>query len=166
MKLRKLELKDLPSRVEWMNHPKVYQSMHFDVPVLLEKTKQWFDNVKKNPNRSDVVFEEEGMLVGMGGLTNINRLTGKAELYVFINPNLQAGGLGTKAVEMLCRFGFDELKLNKIYLETNENNYAAIRVYEKCGFLLEGALREEYLSEEGQLLNRLYFGLLKKEFHE
>lgn len=166
MKLRKLELKDLPSRVEWMNHPKVYQSMHFDVPVLLEKTKQWFDNVKKNPNRSDVVFEEKGMLVGMGGLTNINRLTGKAELYVFINPNLQAGGLGTKAVEMLCRFGFDELKLNKIYLETNENNYAAIRVYEKCGFLLEGTLREEYLSEEGQLLNRLYFGLLKKEFHE
>ena len=165
MKLRKLELKDLPSRVEWMNHPKVYQSMHFDVPVLLEKTEQWFENIQKNPNRSDVVFEEEGQLVGMGGLTCINRETGKAELYVFINPNFQAGGLGTKAVEMLCRYGFEELHLNKIYLETNENNFAAIRVYEKCGFILEGILREEYKSEEGILLNRLYFGLLKKEFH-
>ena len=34
MKLRKIEQNDLPTRVDWMNHPKVYQSMHFDVPVL------------------------------------------------------------------------------------------------------------------------------------
>jgi len=166
MKIRKLEQKDLTTRVDWMNNPKVYQSMHFDVPVLLENTERWFESVQKNPNRVDVVFEEDGQLVAMGGLTGINRETDKAELYVFVNPELQTSGLGTKAVKLLCKYGFEEMSLNKIYLETNENNYPAIRVYQKCGFKLEGTLREEFKAENGELLSRLYFGLLKSEVNE
>ena len=38
MVVRRLQEKDLSIRVEWMNNPKVYGSMHYDVPILLENT--------------------------------------------------------------------------------------------------------------------------------
>lgn len=166
MILRTLQIGDLKIRVDWMNNPKVYSSMHFDIPVSLDNTIRWFENNQKNDNRADVVFEEKGQLLAMGGLTNINRETNKAELYVFVNPNLQKGGFGTQATKLLCKYGFEDLKLDKIYLETNEDNHAAKKVYEKCGFQLEGILRNEYKNQEGLLKSRLYYGMLKGELNE
>ena len=166
MNARLLCEKDLPIRVEWMNNPKVYSSMHYEVPILLENTLNWFHKNVGNVGRADLVFEEDGQIVAMGGLTAINREVDKAELYVFVNPNLQRGGIGTKATNLLCKYGFEQLNLNKIYLETNEDNWAARRVYEKCGFRLEGVHRAECKNCNGDWQSRMYFGMLKGELNE
>ena len=165
MIVRELEEGDLQLRVSWMNNEKVYKSMHFEIPVLMENTINWFHNNIGNEKRSDMVFETDGEIVAFGGLTGINREVNKAELYVFVNPEAQKGGIGTQATQLLCKFGFDRLGLNKIYLETNEDNLPARRVYEKCGFKLEGILREECVAPSGLLLARMYYGLLKTEFN-
>lgn len=166
MVVRRLQEKDLSIRVEWMNNPKVYGSMHYDVPILLENTLRWFKKNQENEYRVDLVFEEDGVVMAMGGLTGIDREVNKAELYIFVNPNLQRVGIGTKATKMLCKYGFEQVGLNKIFLETNEDNCTARRVYEKCGFLLEGTHRAEYKNNEGNLLSRIYMGLLKGELNE
>ena len=165
MIVRRLEENDLQLRVSWMNNEKVYSSMHFEIPVVMENTIKWYHNNVGNEKRADLAFEENGEIVAFGGLTAINREVNKAELYIFVNPNAQKGGIGTKATILLCKYGFEELGLNKIYLETNEDNLAARRVYEKCGFMLEGTLREEYKTAGGFLLSRMYYGLLKCEFN-
>jgi len=165
MELRKLTFEDLPIRVEWMNNPKIYSSMHFDLPVLLENTIKWFEKNRTNNQRSDVCFVENEEIVAFGGLTSIDNTLKKAELYIFVNPDSHKSGIGTQATKLLCQYGFKELCLHKIYLLTNENNLAAIKVYQKCGFVLEGRHRDEYLAEE-RYLDRLYFGLLKTEFDE
>lgn len=165
MELRKLTFEDLPIRVEWMNNPKIYSSMHFDLPVLLENTIKWFEKNRTNNQRSDVCFVENEEIVAFGGLTSIDNTLKKAELYIFVNPDSHKSGIGTQATKLLCQYGFEELGLHKIYLLTNENNLAAIKVYQKCGFVLEGRHRDEYLAEE-RYLDRLYFGLLKTEFDE
>ena len=166
MKVRRLEEKDLPLRVAWMNNPRVYNSMHFQTPIILDNTRHWFLNNIGNEKRADLAFEMGGQIVAFGGLTNINRETNKAELYIFVNPEIQKGGIGTRATKELCKYGFDSLNLDKIYLETNEDNLAAQHVYEKCGFELEGKLRNEYRRADGKLLCRLYYGLLKGELYE
>lgn len=165
MIVRKLTESDLQLRVSWMNNVKVYSSMHFDIPVVMENTLKWYRNNLGSDKRVDLTFEEDGEIVAFGGLTGINREVDKAELYIFVNPNAQKGGIGTKATMLLCKYGFEELGLNKIYLETNEDNLAARRVYEKCGFMLEGTLREEYKTAGGFMLSRMYYGLLKSEFN-
>lgn len=166
MIVRCLQERDLSVRVEWMNNPKVYGSMHYEVPVLLENTIKWYEKNIGNKGRADMVFEENGEVLAMGGLTGINRDVNKAELYIFVNPNLQRGGVGTKATKLLCKYGFEQLGLNKIYLETNEDNWAARRVYEKCGFQLEGVHRAEYKDCAGNWLGRMYYGLLKDELND
>lgn len=149
-----------------MNHPKIYGSMHFEVPVMMENTICWFENNIGNEKRADLVFEENGEVVAFGGLTSINRETNKAELYIFVKPEVQMAGVGTRATKELCRFAFAELGLDKVYLETNEDNLAAQHVYEKCGFMLEGKLRNEYRAKDGNLMCRMYYGLLKGELND
>lgn len=166
MIVRRLKFEDLPLRVEWMNDPKVYSYMHFTVPVMMENTVKWFNNNIGNEKRADLAFVENGKIVAFGGLTEINRETNKAELYIFVDPDIQMSGIGTRATKALCKYGFYELGLEKIYLQTNENNIAAQHVYSKCGFVLEGRLRNEYRALDGRLLCRMYYGLLKGEFNE
>lgn len=166
MIIRDLKEKDLPARVEWMNNPRIYGSMHYSVPILLENTINWYKSNVGNNKRVDVVFEVDEQLVAMGGLTNINPDSKLAELYIFVNPDLQGGGIGTKATKLLCRMGFERCNLEKIYLYTNDNNVLAQKVYEKCGFTLEGRLRKEYITEDGLRLDRLYYGLIKGELNE
>lgn len=164
MKIRRLQKDDLQTRVDWMNNPKVYGSMHFDIPVVMENTVRWFENNQGNDRRADVAFtNEEGELVAFGGITGINPELKMGELYAFVCPSAQAKGLGTEATRLLCEYGFAELGLNKIYLETNDDNFAAQRVYEKVGFVLEGKKRQEYVRKDGTLGDRYYYGLLKGE---
>ena len=164
MTIRELSLADLPTRVEWMNNPRVYSSMHFEVPILLDNTITWFEKNIGNEKRHDVTFLENDRIVAFGGLTSITTDTQMAELYVFVDPFSQHSGVGTDATALLCRWGFSRLGLRKIYLYTNEDNYPAIRVYEKCGFLQEGRHRQEYINHFGEYKDRLYYGLLKTEF--
>lgn len=164
MKIRLLTRNDLPQRVEWMNDPLVYKNMHFIPPISLEKTLEWHSKNQNNSSRCDVVFEDEdGNLVAMGGLTNIDYTVRKAEFYIFVNPKKQRMGIGSQAANILCKYGFDILNLNKIYLFMNATNTAARRTYEKVGFMLEGRHRDEMICNE-KYEDRLYYGLLSTEF--
>ena len=51
-------------------------------------------------------------------------------------------GLGTEAMELLLKHGFETLNLHRIYLKVFADNNGAIRSYEKAGFVHEARLRE------------------------
>lgn len=113
MRIRELQLEDLATRVQWMNAPRVYGSMHFDVPIVMENTIRWFERIRGSATRSDVVFtDDEDRIVGFGGLTSISESPRMAGLYVFVNPAFQQRGLGTQATlfaDMLAdHYGIEE----------------------------------------------------------
>lgn len=164
MEIRTIQYEDLPLRVAWMNNPKVYSSMHFDVPILLENTINWFNRNQNNNSRLDVTILESEKIVAFGGFTSIDSKVGKAETYLFSDPEMHHQGFGTRAKMLMCKFGFEELGLNKLYFVANEDNYPIIRVNEKCGFILEGKLRQEYLTVDGERKSMLYYGLLKEDW--
>ena len=58
MELRKIKFEDLPVRVDWMNNPIIYNTMHYSIPITLENTQNWFVKNVVNQNRSDVTFCE------------------------------------------------------------------------------------------------------------
>lgn len=165
MIIRHIVENDLALRVKWMNHPNIYSFMHYDIPVLLENTISWYQKNIENSNRIDVVFEENSEIVAMGGLTRIDTVSKKAELYILVNPFLHSKGIGTKATRLLCKYGFENLNIEKIFLVTNESNLAAQKVYEKIGFKLEGRLRKETIVNN-QIEDRLYYGLFANELLE
>lgn len=164
MIIRKLQRGDLETRVLWMNNPKIYLSMHFETPILIDKTIQWFELNLTNMNRVDITILDDDEIVAFGGFTSINHDVKKAETYLFVDPIHLHKGIGTRAKKMMCNYGFEQLGLNKLYFITNEDNYASIRVNEKCGFKLEGRHRQECI-KDGRKMDRLYYGLLKDEYY-
>lgn len=166
MIIRKIEKEDLATRVLWMNDSRVYSTMHFEVPILLENTIKWFERIQENPDRLDVSIVENNEIVAFGGFTTIDRKVGKAETYLFADPDKQNQGIGTKAKLLMCQYGFETLNLNKLIFVANQDNAQIIRVNEKIGFVLEGRLRKEYLASDGTLIDLLYYGLLRTEWEE
>jgi len=49
-------------------------------------------------------------------------------------------GYGTEAVELLSKYGFETMNVNRIWLKVLPENIGAIRCYEKCGYRNCGAL--------------------------
>lgn len=163
--LRKLQCSDLHTRVAWMNEVAVYSSMSYTVPVTLENTMKWFYSNKSKSDRFDcVVVNQNDELLAMAGLTNIDAGCKKAELYIFVDPRRQNQGIGWRTTYLLCKYGFNLLHLNKIYLCTNASNIGAKRTYQKVGFQLEGCHRAEKVTN-GKYEDRLYYGLLASEFN-
>ena len=166
MEIRRLEEDDLETRVAWMNNPAIYESMHFDVPVSKEKTLEWFRGNLGSKKRADLVVENNGEVVAFCGITGIDAKILKAETYLFVGPTLHHCGIGTKAKRLMIDYAFNEMGLNKLFVVTNENNVASIALQRRFGYQQEGRFREEYVLADGTRMDRLYFGLLKKDWEE
>ncbi|MGH2353036.1 MAG: GNAT family N-acetyltransferase [Chloroflexota bacterium] len=86
-----------------------------------------------------------------------------AEISIWIGQGYRGAGYGTEALRVALRYAFGDLKLHKIYLRVLEYNTRAIRTYEKCGFRVEGILREE-MKVNGRWHDLIYMGVLADEF--
>lgn len=164
MIIRRLKEEDLKTRVEWMNSPAIYESMHYDIPVTYEKTLVWFHNNEVSDKRADLVVEDEGEILAFCGITGIDKVILKGEIYTFVNPFKKHKGIGTKTKMLMVEYAFTELKLNKLFSITNEDNIPSFKINEKLGFVKEGQFRREYLTKDGELKDRLYWGLLKEDW--
>lgn len=67
----------------------------------------------------------------------------------WIDQEFANRGYTTKAIEILTRFGFDQLGLHRIEINIRPENAPSRRVAEKAGYLLEGT-RARYLHIDGQ----------------
>ncbi len=86
-----------------------------------------------------------------------------AELSIWVGEGHRNGGNGTEALRLALRHAFGAMGLHKIYLRVLEYNARAIRTYEKCGFEIEGTLRDE-MKVQGRWYSLIYMGLLADEF--
>ncbi len=72
-------------------------------------------------------------------------------------------GYGTDAMRVLLRYAFTEINLHRVSLTVYEYNPRAIRSYEKCGFRVEGRVRQR-LNREGRRWDEIYMGILREEW--
>lgn len=105
-----------------------------------------------------------GQFIGYVGLWVVS--WAGAEAFVGIGIGERAywsQGYGTDAMRLALRFGFHELNLERISLETNGENARAIRAYEKCGFAHEGTQRE-WEGRDGRRWHVISMGLLRSDW--
>ena len=90
----------------------------------------------------------EGRFIGKCGFTRVNWKNRVAELAILIGDKDYRGkGYGADAIQILCRFGFEEMNLHKIKALVFDFNVAALKCYQKCGFQTEGVLKDEMFRE-------------------
>jgi RimJ/RimL family protein N-acetyltransferase len=168
--LRAFEKEDIDSIIKWVNDEAVtqYLSDILIYPISRADEVKWLESVSIT-NHREKVFAIETLnkeLIGSVGLHNINWVERKAELGIMIGEREFWGkGYGSEAVREVLRITFEKMNLNRVYLRVFENNPRAIRVYEKCGFQIEGSLRQDHYYGR-RYYDTLIMAMLKEEYFE
>jgi RimJ/RimL family protein N-acetyltransferase len=91
----------------------------------------------------------DGRLLGMIGLHDLRHLThpagGLGEIGFWTARSERGAGVSTGAVRLVCRYGFDELRLARIEWQAEVGNEGSRRVAEKVGFTVEGTCRQRLI---------------------
>lgn len=154
---------DIERKIKWINDSHNNCFLHYDIPLEHEKTYQWFVN-KNNDIRQDCIIEYEGKPVGLIGLLAIDRINQKAEYYISMGfDSYKRKGIATIATELILDYAFNDLAINKVYLNVDAENKAACNLYKKTGFKCEGLFRQD-LFHKGRLVDRKRFSILKNDF--
>ncbi|WP_353095820.1 pyridoxal-phosphate dependent enzyme [Tissierella praeacuta] len=162
--IRKFEQKDIPNKIKWINDKNNNQFLHYDLPLEYDKTLNWFIRNKDIADRYDAVIEVDGVSVGLIGLLSIDKKNCKAEYYIVLGEAEYKGkGIAKLASNVLLKYAFIELGINKIYLFTETGNIKAQKLFEKIGFKREGLLRED-IKNGNKLVNRYVYGICKKDY--
>lgn len=89
------------------------------------------------------IVDRAGRLLGLTILSDIEMATRRAELSIFVGATAMRGrGIGKAAVRLLLDHAFLDIGLNRVELRVLDDNVAAIRAYEACGFRREGVQRQ------------------------
>ena len=167
LKLRELNGEDLATINSWRNDRELIDNLGAPFRFIgLEIDKRWYENYLNNRNvtvRCSIVDETDKIL-GLVSLTSIDYLNQSAELHIMIgNKENQGRGIGTFAVIEMLKHAFYNLNLQRIELTVLEDNQRAKKMYEKCGFKLEGMKRKS-IYKNGMFVNMLMYSILKEEF--
>jgi RimJ/RimL family protein N-acetyltransferase len=87
----------------------------------------------------------EGPMLGYVCLVRIDHAHRRSEVSYQLRSDHWGKGLMTKALERVVDYGFASLGFHRLEGQTDPANRPSIRVLERCGFVFEGILRENYL---------------------
>lgn len=168
VKLTAITEQDAEMYSSWSNDSEYLRNLDTDY-ARSRSSEEYRSNIQAT--MSDLTQIEFGIrqldnqeLIGFAALHGIEWNNRAAHLAIGIGDREYRGkGYGTEAMGLLLRYAFHELNLNRVGLDVNGNNAAAIRAYEKCGFTVEGRIREGIL-RDGLKIDRIYMGLLYCEW--
>lgn len=153
----------------WRNSPKVFKWCRQNEKLSDHEHDSWFSRIKSDPTiKMYALYGPKSVdlkcieLVGVTGLTSIDRLNSRAEVSLYIDPELHRQGLGFKAARSLTDKAFNVHNLNSIWGEAFEGS-PAIGLFQKCGFKEEGRRRQFYF-REGKYVDAILFSLLRSEY--
>jgi RimJ/RimL family protein N-acetyltransferase len=110
-----------------------------------------------------IVSTAEGShLLGSISLMHFDWRHRRAEVGYWLAPEARGAGHATRAVRLICRFGFEQLGLERIELMAATGNPASQAVAERAGFTREAVLRS-YFEGKGERHDMVAYGLLSGE---
>ena len=160
--LRPWEESDAENLLKYASHPDVGPIAGWAVHTSVENSREIIRSVLSAPETYAVVLKETGQPVGSIGLmlgkaSNIGLPYSEGEIGYWIGVPYWGQGLIPEAVRELMRYGFENLKLNRIWCGYFDGNEKSKRVQEKCGFhyhhtthnvpcAIEGVFRTEHIT--------------------
>lgn len=168
LKTKKLYLRpmiedDAQFIVNMRNNPKILNSLFSYKMITVQEHLNWYKNNLNNDNRIDLMIckKDDNKRIGTVNLANIDYKNQKAEFGIMIAESFWNKGYAYESSDRFINYSFNQLNLNKIYLEVLKENDAAINLYKKLDFREEGILRED-IFKNGKFKDVLIMSLLKK----
>jgi RimJ/RimL family protein N-acetyltransferase len=165
LKLRNYRMDDAQSLAKYANNKKVWKNLRdiFPHPYTLEDAEGWLKIATSEPlSKTNWAIEYQGEAIGGIGLKtfeDVHRLT--AEIGYWIGEPFWGKGIVTKAVGAVCKHGFEEMGLVRIFTAIFEWNPPSGRVLEKNGFVKEGVERRSII-KDGKIIDAIVYAKVKE----
>lgn len=150
--LRPITRDDTERIVRWRNSDRVRKNFIFQKPFTVQGHIEWMETkVASGEVVQFILCETEGdRPVGSVYFRDIDPQNNRAEYGIFIGEEDAAGkGYGTLAAKGAVGYAGNTMRLHKLMLRVFADNTAAVRSYEKAGFVKEALLKDEIKGEEG-----------------
>ncbi len=167
MHLRKLLPQDRERMLAWMKNPKMFRFFRFDPDTVTAESVDTFICAAADTDihMHLACVDEADQYLGTVSLKNINRDNQTAEYAISFCLEAQGTGAARYATQEILRIAFDEVRLNKVYLNVFSDNLHARHFYEKAGFVFEGEFRE-HIQIRGEHKNLCWYSILRKEWNQ
>lgn len=163
--LRAIEEKDLEMLRSLINNPDIErQTMGFNYPVSEYHQKQWFYNLSNDLNNVRwIISWKDGSAIGMCSLHNIDWKNRVSKIGIKLIDEVKSKGIGIETYNLVIKYAFEELQLNRIESEVIDYNYSSIKLHSKIGFYEEGRKRKSVF-QKGKYFDTIIFGIVYEEF--
>lgn len=128
--------------------------------------KAWIERTREASEKGDIyafalVKKEDTALIGCVSL-RVSKHHNHAELAYWVGKPFWGQGFATEAAQEIVKFGFDDLKLNRIFAAAMTNNPGSYKVMIKIGMKHEGTF-PQHVMKWGEYQDLVFYGTVKSE---
>lgn len=166
--LRPAEDGDLSFIYRGENCPEVRERLFLALPIDVRQVKEkvHLHDSSNNAVLLSIVEKNSHQLVGQTAFFRIDYVSRAAVFYLaLLNPQYWSKKYGQETTHLMVDYAFETLNLNRIQLHVCAENSAAIRIYEKAGFIKEGHLRQA-MFRFGKYVDFHVMGLIRDDWKE
>lgn len=160
---------DVNQLVELKNNKVASRLLGGNTPTYTrESISKWIN--AHNANSEEVLLvvvdRDRNVIIGHVGLYDIDNIAGKGEYGILLaDDNSRGKGYGTKCTKTMVEYAFDTLKLHKVTAEVIEENKASEAMFKKCGFSIDGVLRD-HIFKNNRYYNVFSMSILCTDSHK
>ena len=148
--LRDYQKSDAPRLVLLANNKSVsrYLGYTFPYPYTEQDADWWLETGSKANNIVTKVIEYNGEFVGSIGITSqIGWRNHVAEIGYWLGEEYWGKGIASESLRIMTDYATSFLNYKKLFAPVLKPNKASMRVLEKCGYELEGILKQEIFKD-------------------
>lgn len=166
IRLTAIRKEDLPKFRQW-NSVESFGRFYNSSPIREESEKnanQLIDDHSDRSYRFAIRPLDSEDFFGVCAIEEIVWPHRAAWISIALGPDFHGKGFGKDTMQLLVRYGFNELNLHRLSLTVFSYNQAAISLYESLGFKHEGTYRE-FIQRDGKRYDMHLYGLLDSEYN-
>jgi RimJ/RimL family protein N-acetyltransferase len=133
---------DIETYRGWVNDPAIGRLLGRIEPVTKAEHERWYERLIDNINVRVFAIEVNSEYIGNVWLWNIEKAHRKAEVRIVIGLR-QGQGYGTQALDIITKYAFGKMNLNRLYAYVFDYNKRAQNAFETSGFIKEGFLKSD-----------------------
>ncbi|HOJ37456.1 MAG TPA: GNAT family protein [Ignavibacteriales bacterium] len=140
---------------------------HFE-PMTIEQVAKELDTWANDPKTKlfTICEKNTNKPIGQTAFVRVDLISRATVFYIAIyDSEYWSKGYGTEATKLMLQYAFDVLNLNRVQLHAHVDNEKAVKAYLKCGFQIEGTLREA-MYHNNKYCDFYVMGILRKEYYE
>jgi len=166
--LREKQETDVENFFNYYSKPEVNQFILCEIPQSLDEAKRellyWRGIFYQNDGAYFAIADKkDNRMIGSIGVTGYNSYQKRIEISYDLDSTHWRRGISTKALARIVHYAFEEWHVNRIEASVSTYNIASKNLLLKCGFTLEGILRQHRL-HRGKFVDVYFFSLLREEF--